>query len=106
MIHEISRRQREQDDPVDTLGILDAALRSVEHEGAEKVIMRSWRDLHRDVLGNMWHAYDTLRYQQEAKVWQFHEAAKSNFYIRPILARLKQIPKGTCMSLSEAKGGG
>jgi hypothetical protein len=72
-------------------------------ESPERALLTCWRDLHRDVLVNIWDAHDALRYQQEAKVWQFHEVAESNFYIQPILKRLKQIPKGTQMSLAEAR---
>lgn len=103
VLKEIAQRSGHADKSVDTLGVLDAVLRSPVLDENESALIKSWRDLHRDVLANMWHAHDALRYQQEAKIWQFYEAAESNFYIRPILKRLKQLPMGTQMNLTEAR---
>ena len=87
----------------DTVDVLDVVYRSIDKSSAEKVIIKCWRDLHQHVLMNMWQAYDAIRLQQEKRIWQFHEAVESSFYVQPLLLSLQQLPKGTQMTLAEAR---
>lgn len=52
---------------------------------------------------NMWQAYDAIRLQQEKRIWLFHEAVESSFYVQPLLLSLKHLPRGTQLTLTEAR---
>ncbi|MEM5536570.1 DEAD/DEAH box helicase [Neptuniibacter pectenicola] len=72
-------------------------------ESLECSILQQWHDLHRDVMVDLWEAFDAIERDRGCKIWQFHNSARSNLYIQPILKYLKQIPQGTVMTLPEAK---
>lgn len=87
----------------DGLSILSSLSKRFSVESLEHSILQQWHDLHRDVMVDLWEAYDAIEQDRGSKVWQFHESALSNLYIQPILRYLKQIPIGSVMSLTEAR---
>jgi len=100
---EIARLKQTGKPSEEGVSLLASMIRQFSDESLEYGILQQWHDLHRDVMVDMWEAFDAIERDRGCKAWQFHNSARSNLYIQPILTCLKHLPKGTVMTLPEAK---
>lgn len=100
---EIARLKQAGKPSEEGVSILASMIRQFTDGSLEYGVLQQWHDLHRDVMVDLWEAFDAIERDRGCKVWQFHNSARSNLYIQPILKHLKQMPEGTAMALPEAR---
>ena len=96
-------KQKKGQSALNTNEALATCCKRFSPESLELGILQNWWHLHTEVMPDLWEAFDAIEQERAVKIWQFHNSARSNLYIEPLLLQLKQVPIGTAMTLAEAR---
>tara|TARA_R110002167_G_scaffold29013_24_gene97071 strand:- start:3063 stop:5045 length:1983 start_codon:yes stop_codon:yes gene_type:complete len=88
---------------VDVLAVIDDVRATYDSNSLEADLLNRWTLLHREVLVNSDDAFDVIEQGHEKQVWAFHREAEGNIYLQPVLKHLMTVPKGTRLTLTEAR---
>lgn len=100
---EMAKQKKEEAGVLNTSEVLGACCKRFAPESLELGILQNWWQLHTEVMPDLWEAFDAIEQDRAVKIWQFHNSARSNLYIEPLLLQLKQVPLGKTMTLVEAR---
>ncbi|MCP4595396.1 DEAD/DEAH box helicase family protein [Neptuniibacter sp.] len=100
---EISKQKNAGVSALNSNEVLATCSKRFSPESLELGILQNWWQLHTEVMPDLWEAFDAIEQDRAVKIWQFHNSARSNLYIEPLLLQLKQLPIGTVMTLAEAR---
>ncbi len=97
-------KHTEQDDlATDVLAAIGEVTADYDSDSLEADLFNRWALLHREVLIKGDDAFDVIEQGREKQVWNFHREAESNMYLQPVLKHLLNTPKGTALTLDEAR---
>ncbi len=99
----IAKKKRDKECPVNTVDLLREVSCSFPRDAQERALTHLWLELHQHVLIDPWEAFEALSEQHERQVWHFHDTLHSNIYLKPVLQYLDTLPKGTVLTLAEAR---
>tara|TARA_R110002167_G_scaffold110673_2_gene281288 strand:- start:4447 stop:6426 length:1980 start_codon:yes stop_codon:yes gene_type:complete len=88
---------------VDVLAAIDEIRAGYDSNSLEADLLNRWSLLHREALVKSDDAFDVIEQGREKQVWAFHREAEGNVYLQPVLRHLLNVPKGTRLTLDEAR---
>jgi len=99
----VTQLPAESHDTTDMPTLIERTSKNFAEESLEHGILLRWARLNQEIIADADQAFDVIEKDREKKVWKFHYAADSNLYIQPILKHLNTLPRGTVMTLDEAR---
>ncbi len=89
--------------PADVLTVIDGIRANYDSNSLEADLLNRWAMLLREVLVKSDDAFDVIEQGREKQAWAFHREAEGNIYLQPVFKHLLNVPKGTRLTLTEAR---
>jgi len=82
---------------------IDLVSNTCAEDSEEYNVLRAWSDMHRNYIDDPVQALEAIQLGRQKAIMDFHETLEHNLILKPILRHLHSLPKGTEMTMEEAR---